>query len=55
MKHVHGSAGFSGFARGGVSRDFIQHGRIRFVHFIESCRFDGGVYANLARRAIESL
>ena len=104
MKYVRGCAGFSGFARGSVNRDFIQdasrqmekvlgprwrewgseqvmsnivvangpgasalphpeycdctrlqHGRTRFVHFIGSCRFDGGVYANLARRAIESL
>ena len=104
MKYLRGCAGFSGFARGSVSRDFIQDvsrqmekalgtrwhewgseqvmsnivvangpgasalphpeycdctrmraGRTRFVHFIGSCRFDGGVYANLARRAIESL
>lgn len=104
MKYVRGCAGFSGFARGSVSRDFIhtisqqmeralgsrwhewgseqvmsnivvasnpaasalphpeycdctrmQDGRTKFVHFIGSCRFHRGIYANMACRAIESL
>ena len=104
LKYLRGCSGFSGFARGSVSREAIealssqmekalgqrwhewgseqvmsnivvangpgasalphpeycdcmrmQQGRTRFVHFIGSCRFDGGIYADLARRAIESL
>ena len=104
MRYLRGCAGFSGFARGSVSRDFIQDvsqqmekvlglrwrewgseqvmsniivangpgasplphpeycdctrmqsGRTKFVHFIGSCRFDGGIYANMARKTIELL
>lgn len=104
LAYVRGCAGFSGFARGSVSRTFIeaassqmevalgprwrewgseqvmsnivvangpgaaalphpkycdctrmQAGQTVFVHFIGSCRFNGGMYANMAHRMIESL